>query len=398
MTYPLRTLGKHVRVMIHASCADLTKDEIVNLDASLSLEPAAEAMNGEYLEPYDYTRPVSARDAVDDPLFFELVSTAAFRRLADIRFLGGIDYFLVRYPNGAPGNRRYTRLQHSLGVARLAKLYADVKGLSQKEGRLAWAAALLHDVGHAPLSHTLEGAFKRSFKIDHHVAGTEIIMGRSPYGREITDILLFYGLDPEEVLAIASGEQDRFDGFFNGPINFDTIEGILRSWMYVRPHANTLSPEKVVLAAISRATSADMRVVDSFWEYKDHAYRFIVRSEFGVASDYLCESLVLSNISCLERNDYFLTEKQIFKKIPALKTLLLEFDLGSRSIRSATQEIPYKARFFSVDHRFDFYSRDDKWRYTQRKEDRVMRAPNPATADDLPRPSLPASFDELDLR
>lgn len=355
-------------------------------------------MDGEELQPYDYMQPVAKSNASDDPLFHELVATAAFSRLADIRFLGGIDYFLVRYPNGAPGNRRYTRMQHSLGVARLAKLYAEVKGLSQKEGRLAWAAALLHDVGHAPLSHTLEGAFKRAFGIDHHIAGADIILGRSPHGREITDILLAYGLDPEEVLAIASGEQDRFDGFFNGPINFDTIEGILRSWMYVRPHPNMLSPEKVVLASIHRATPADMRTVDNFWEYKDYAYRFIVRSEFGVASDYLCEAIVSSNILCLERNDYFLTEKQIFRKIPDLKKLLLNFELRSRATHNEKKEIAYKARLFSVDHRFDFYSRNDKARYTQRKEDRVMRAPDPATADDLPRPSLPASFHELDLR
>jgi len=370
----------------------------VNLHALPSFGRAAGGVNGEELQPYDYMQPVAKSNASDDPLFHELVATAAFSRLADIRFLGGIDYFLVRYPNGAPGNRRYTRLQHSLGVARLAKLYAEVKGLSQKEGRLAWAAALLHDVGHAPLSHTLEGAFKRAFGIDHHIAGADIILGRSPHGREITDILLAYGLDPEEVLAIASGEQDRFDGFFNGPINFDTIEGILRSWMYVRPHPNMLSPEKVVLASIHRATPADMRTVDNFWEYKDHAYRFIVRSEFGVASDYLCEAIVSSNILCLERNDYFLTEKQIFRKIPDLKKLLLNFELRSRATHNEKKEIAYKARLFSVDRRFDFYARNDKARYTQRKEDRVMRAPDPATADDLPRPSLPASFHELDLR
>lgn len=370
----------------------------MNLHTSPSFEPVPGGMHDEELEPYDYMQPVAKSNASDDPLFHELVATAAFKRLADIRFLGGIDYFLVRYPNGTPGNRRYTRLQHSLGVARLAKLYAEIIGLSQKEGRLAWAAALLHDVGHAPLSHTLEGAFKRAFGIDHHIAGADIILGRSPHGREITDILLAYGLDPEEVLAIASGEQDRFDGFFSGPINFDTIEGILRSWMYVRPHPNMLSPEKVVMASIHRATSADMRTVDNFWEYKDHAYRFIVRSEFGVASDYLCEAIVSNNISCLNRNDYFLTERQIFRKIPELKNLLLKFELRSRAIHNETHEIAYKARFFSVDRRFDFYSRDDKARYRQRKEDRVMRAPDPATADDLPRPSLPASFHELDLR
>lgn len=366
-------------------------------DASPTFEPVTDRMIGEEFRPYDYQDPVPASVAGSDPLLRDLMATAAFRRLADIRFLGGIDYFLVRYPNGALGNRRYNRLQHSVGVAHLAKLYADVKGLRLKEARLAYVAALLHDVGHAPLSHTLEAAFKRSFGIDHHIAGSEILLGHSPYGREITDVLTSYGLDPEEVLAIASGEQDRFDGFFSGPINFDTIEGILRSWMYVKKNTNAVTPEKVVLASINRANDTDMRTVDAFWEFKDHAYRFIVRSEFGVASDFLCESIVLQNITRLERNDYFLTEKQIFKKIPDLKRLLLKFQFRRQKAQSEREEIPYKARFFSIDQRFDFYSRNDRGRYTQRKEDRVMRAPNPASVDDLPSPSIPASFNGLDI-
>jgi hypothetical protein len=369
----------------------------VNFDASPNFEPVADGMNGEEFQSYDYRNPVSASVADSDPFFREIMATAAFRRLADIRFLGGIDYFLVRYPNGALGNRRYTRLQHSIGVAHLARLYADIKGLPQKDARLAYATALLHDVGHAPLSHTLEAAFNRSFGIDHHIAGREILLGQSPYGREVTNILIKHGIDPEEVLAIANGEQERFDGFFSGPINFDTIEGILRSWMYVKKNTNALTPEKVVLAAINRASDADMRTVDSFWEFKDYAYRFIVRSEFGVASDFLCESLILDNISRLERSDYFLTEKQIFKKVPDLKRLLLKFQFRRQGVRSMTQEIAYKARFFSIDERFDFYMRNDKGRYTQRKEDRVMRAPSPASVDDLPSPSMPVLFDGLDI-
>lgn len=373
-------------------------NKFVNSGTSLSFHSATDVMMGRNPESCDYSQQLSSLEAVSDPLFKELLLTRAFRRLANIRFLGGIDYFLVRYPNGVPGNRRYTRYEHSLGVAKLAMLYANMKGLCRKKGRLAWAAALLHDIGHAPLSHTLETAFKSSFGIDHHMAGEEILLGRSPYGREITDILESHGLDPEEVHAIAAGQTDDFDGFFNGPINFDTIEGILRSWSYVRPRANTLRPETVVFASMNRLTEADMHIVDEFWAYKDYAYRYIVRSEFGVFSDYLCESLVLNNIHNLERNDYFLTEQQMFKKIPKLKGLLRESELNRRGSYDTPDEISYKERRFSVDARFDFYGRDDNSRYTQQKEDKVMKAPDPVTADDMPYPSLLDRIHDLDLR
>ena len=106
----------------------------------------------------------------ENSLFNTLLETNAFRRLATIRFLGGIEYLLVPHPNGS--RRRHTRLQHSIGVARLALHYADAVGLSLPERDLIGAAALLHDVGHAPLSHSLEQIFLREFQIDHRLANS----------------------------------------------------------------------------------------------------------------------------------------------------------------------------------------------------------------------------------
>src|SRR5271170_7107095 len=88
------------------------------------------------LPPYDFSNPVDiAQIAAIDPLFGEIVDTLAFRRLKAIRFLGGIDYLFVRSPNGMPGNIRYTRYQHSLGVARLAILYSRQRSLQFAEHR-----------------------------------------------------------------------------------------------------------------------------------------------------------------------------------------------------------------------------------------------------------------------
>jgi uncharacterized protein len=99
---------------------------------------------------YKFSAPVELTTLVEEPLFLELIRTEAFQRLGSVRFLGGIDYLLVRNPNGAPGNTRYTRLQHSLGVARLALGYSSIFELSPNDRQLIVAAALLHDIGHGP--------------------------------------------------------------------------------------------------------------------------------------------------------------------------------------------------------------------------------------------------------
>ncbi len=57
----------------------------------------------------------------------------------------------------------HTRFPHSLGVAHLAGRVADKlqpKHLDEEDCRLLRIAALLHDLGHLPLSHSLEAVYE----------------------------------------------------------------------------------------------------------------------------------------------------------------------------------------------------------------------------------------------
>jgi hypothetical protein len=237
-----------------------------------------------FLTPVDFEAIFSK-----DQFFVELIKTRAFDRLKTIRFLGGIDYLLVRAPNGALGNIRHTRYQHSLGVARLALFYSDACSLNNPDRRLIFAAALLHDVGHAPLSHSLEPVFFQAFGIDHHQATIDIVLGRSPIDRELVNVLRRGEIDLERLLGLIAGEENIFHDFFGSPINFDTVEGILRSQTYATPNAILPSPESVVAAALDRSTIGDRHLVDEFWRLKDLVYREIINSESGVLADFVCQ-------------------------------------------------------------------------------------------------------------
>lgn len=97
----------------------------------------------------------------DDPFLARLAESVAVTRLKDIGFLGAIDY--VRFGNEKQKDRQYfNRYEHSLGVAFLALNYSKAKDLSEYDSRVLASAGLLHDVGHGPLSHTLEPIFKKS--------------------------------------------------------------------------------------------------------------------------------------------------------------------------------------------------------------------------------------------
>ncbi len=321
---------------------------------------------------YNYKAPLDAdAAALGDPLLAGLIETPAFARLANVRFLGGIDYARIPAPNGRPGNRRYTRHQHSLGVARLALLYADLTDLPPDERRLIGAAALLHDIGHAPLSHSLEPVFKEAFGIDHHAATADILFGRVPLGQEVNRLLVAAGLDVAEVVAVIDGQAPGHDGFFGGPINFDTIEGILRSHTY-DPAAPRLSPETVVLAATRRADSADRDRVDEFWRCKDMVYGHIINCEAGMLADAVCQDAMRRAIGRFSREDYFSTERRLFAKLPQLRALLTGPEFEREARRVLAGPLRARTRRFFTDPTSDFFARDDKARYRQKRSERIL--------------------------
>ncbi|ASJ00738.1 HD domain-containing protein [Thermococcus gorgonarius] len=85
-----------------------------------------------------------------DEFAIKIVDTPEFQRLRRITQLG---FAFLAYPSA-----RHTRFEHSLGTFHLAK---EIRHYNPEIEEEAVYAALLHDIGHYPFSHTLEGLFPR---------------------------------------------------------------------------------------------------------------------------------------------------------------------------------------------------------------------------------------------
>jgi hypothetical protein len=320
---------------------------------------------------YDFSQPAGRFADREDPIFAEIIGTRAFQRLKQVRFLGGIDYVLVRAPNGNKGNIRYTRFQHSLGVTRLASMYSIEQKLSFDKRRIVLLAALLHDVGHAPFSHSLEPTFMELFGLNHHRATEDIITGREKIGRGIFEILHRYHVKIDDLLSVIAGKETDYDNFFSGPINFDTIEGILRSYAYTKPNPITPNPEDVTKAAITRGNENDRAKVDGFWWYKDQVYRHIINSTEGLLADRVCQLFMRRHLNKIGPEDYFSTEPRLFKKLDGLREVLFSRSFRSLAAKLIDAPLKYKERRFFVNYGGDFFARDDFKRYMQTKSEVV---------------------------
>ena len=308
-----------------------------------------------------------------------LLETKPLKRLAGIGFLGAIDYALRRGSGRDPHRRRHNRREHSIGVARLAEVYALHAGMGGRERRTLVCAALLHDVGHGPLSHTLEPVFKERFGMDHHRMTRAVIEGTTRFGPEIRDVLERCGVGCEEVLALIDGEDIGDHSFlFSAPINIDTLEGISRCRAFLG-----LGRGPAFGAAVRRwATSGrpPRNDFDDFWLLKDSVYGLAINAPLGRRLDAVAQSYMAT---CPERfgPDDFLKTGRGFRKAHPDLFRYLEIvpvcgdDLQSRLPRSWLDvDVTVSDRKFFVDDRVDLVDNDDIFaRYRQTRDCRSVK-------------------------
>lgn len=117
-----------------------------------------------------FSDPVHGFISVPKNLIMDLIQTPEVQRLRRIRQLG-VGHLVF------PG-AEHTRFNHALGAMALmqdALTSLSDKGtpISPEERTAALAAALLHDIGHGPFSHTLEHTLIRDF---HHEAMSRVLL------------------------------------------------------------------------------------------------------------------------------------------------------------------------------------------------------------------------------
>jgi uncharacterized protein len=179
----------------------------------------------------------------------------------------------------------YSRLEHSLGLLALVAHF-------DPDDQVARAAALLHDIGHLPFSHTFEGVAGLS----HHQLGVDRI-------QELDGVLRRHEVDAAAVIEV---EQGRRPSVLHGAANMlrlDHLESLVRS---ASAHGRTRQPPPATLARV--------RIVDGAVDTDADTGRYLLELVAGealsqssaanvIAAGVMrhCATQLLTNMSAVRR-------------------------------------------------------------------------------------------------
>ena len=163
-----------------------------------------------------------------DSLALALIGTPEFQRLWGIRQTG---FAHLVFPGA-----NHTRLEHSLGTYWVAGRFAEHLGLEPDAARRLTTGALLHDLGHAPFSHTLDGPMREVLGHGHEAESRRRIEGDGASGGEVPAILRRHGVRPSDVADLVDpGPRARrtwLGAILHGAIDADRVDYLQRDAHY----------------------------------------------------------------------------------------------------------------------------------------------------------------------
>jgi HD superfamily phosphohydrolase len=207
-----------------------------------------------------HTRQKAIQDPVHgaillEPWELDIISTWEMLRLRYVRQLGPAH---LVYPGAT-----HTRFEHCIGTNFLAQKsirvvnYCDdldtacfvpfSRLLDEYHQKLFRAAALLHDVGHPPTSHTIEYALESWAGLDHLDLGEFLILNSN-----LTDILKVNEIEPNDVVNIFRRRtkdpiKELLTEFLDHPLDIDKTDYLIRDAHFSGVQLGIFPAERVML-------------------------------------------------------------------------------------------------------------------------------------------------------
>jgi len=229
-------------------------------------------------------------DQPAEAMVLALVDSAPFQRLRRIRQLGPA--FLTFH--GAESSR----FTHSLGVFAIARramgrLLELDPSLDSEKGVL-YAAALLHDLGHAPLSHTGE----EMFGTHHEQWSARIVRDHPQIRTPLESFATGTAGAVADLLEHGRSKRGVIKALVSSQLDCDRLDYLLRDSYSTGARYGQLDLERI-LAAITLAPDGEMALhpkglmaVEHYLVVRNLMYRSVYNHRLNVVCNWLLEQLI----------------------------------------------------------------------------------------------------------
>jgi len=273
-----------------------------------------------------HTRQKAVQDPVHgaillEPWELDVISTWEMLRLRYVRQLGPAH---LVYPGAT-----HTRFEHCIGTNFLAQKsirvvnYCDdldnacfvpfSKLLEEYHQKIFRAAALLHDVGHPPTSHTIEYALEAWIGLDHLDLGEFLILNSS-----LTDVLKQSGIEPSDVVDIFRRRtkdpvMSLLSEFLDHPLDIDKTDYLIRDAHFSGVQLGIFPAERVMLT--NRVVkNREGKYIRAFMLKAIHSLEALILSRNWMFSDLYLHHAVKLAEALISKATYFRMQEEDLSK------------------------------------------------------------------------------------
>ena len=231
-------------------------------------------------------------DKPEELMIMQLIDTLSFQRLRRIKQLGAASLLF----HGAESSR----FTHSIGVFCVArKIYrrlVEKKPEFSKNKFILFGAALLHDLGHGPLSHTSEVIFSHN----HEYWSKNLVENYSP----ITSILKNFGCELPKQIGDLFTTQNLFSNplktLISSEIDCDRLDYLLRDSYNTGTKYGLVDLERII-SALTFSPDGNISIkpkgviaIEHFLVLRNMMYRTIYNHRINEISTWILEKIIYS--------------------------------------------------------------------------------------------------------
>tara|TARA_Y100001968_G_scaffold264267_1_gene253084 strand:+ start:1313 stop:2569 length:1257 start_codon:yes stop_codon:yes gene_type:complete len=226
----------------------------------------------------------------EELMVMELIDSAPFQRLRRIKQLGPASLTF----HGAESSR----FTHSLGVFHLAR-----KAINQLEKidpsinkfrGILYASALLHDIGHGPLSHSSE----EMFGIKHEKWTAKIIKGHTEIRKPIENYERGTSEKVAKLIELKSFTNNSILALISSQLDCDRLDYLLRDSYTTGIGYGQIDLERII-SALTIAPDGDIAIhpkgllaVEHYLVIRNLMYRSVYNHRLNEVSNWLLEKII----------------------------------------------------------------------------------------------------------